>query len=72
MDVFNFSSSSKKKLISRLSDLSTDHRRVCGDDNPFPPEEENWLLCDPDVPPLHHDCHPFPSLILAQQRVRPC
>lgn len=52
--------------------LSADHRRVCCDDNPLPPEEENRLLCDPDISTLHHDSHPLPSVFLAQQRVRPC
>lgn len=49
-----------------------DFRRVCGDDDPLPPEEENWLLCDPDISPLHHDSDPVPGVVLAQQRVRPC
>lgn len=52
--------------------LSADHRRVRRDDNPLPPEEENWLLCDPDISALHHDSHPVPSVFLAQQRIRPC
>lgn len=48
------------------------HRRVRSDDNPLPPEEENWLLCDPDISTLHHDSHPLSSVFLAQPRVRPC
>ena len=47
------------------------HRRVRRDDNVLPPEEEDRLLCDPDLPALHHDRHPLPGLLLAQQRVRP-
>lgn len=59
-------------FLTLLCPLSADYRRVCRDDNPLPPEEENWLLCDPDVSTLHYDCYPLPSVVLAQQRVCPC
>lgn len=44
-------------------------RRIHSHDGSIPPEEENRLLCDPDVPALHHDRHPLPGLLLAQPRV---
>ncbi|KAG7255603.1 hypothetical protein CRUP_023081, partial [Coryphaenoides rupestris] len=46
------------------------HGRIRGDDHPLPPEEEDRLLRDPDVPALHHDRHPVPGVLLAQQGVR--
>lgn len=52
--------------------LLMNNRRVRCDDNPLPPEEENWLLCDPDISALHHDSHPLPGVFLAEQRVCPC
>lgn len=41
-------------------------RRICSDDNIFPFEKENRLLCDSNLPPVHHDCHSVSSLLLAE------
>lgn len=45
------------------------HRAVHSNDGPFLLEEEDWLLCHPDLHALFHDCHPFASVVLAQPRV---
>lgn len=47
-------------------------RGVHCDDGPFPPEKEDWLFCDSDIPALHHDSHPFPSVLLAQSGIGSC
>jgi len=46
-------------------------RPVHRDDGPLLPEEEDRLLCDPDIHAVLHDRHPLPGVLLAQQRVRP-
>lgn len=45
------------------------HRWVHCDDCPLPPEEEDWLFCDSDVPAMHHDRHPVAGVLLAEPRV---
>lgn len=40
-------------------------RGVCRHDHTLPPQEEDWVLCDPDLPTLHYDGHPVPGLLLA-------
>lgn len=39
------------------------------DDGSFSPEEEDRILCHPDLPPVHHDRHSFPSVFLVEQRI---
>ena len=65
-------------LIGRLSDscaaLFPDpgsflRRWIHSDDGSFPSEEEDRLLCHPDVPAVHHDSHSFPGVFLAEQRI---
>lgn len=45
------------------------YRWIYSHDSSLPSKEENRLLCDPDIPALHHDSHPLPGLLLAQSRV---
>lgn len=44
-------------------------RWIHSHDGSLPSEEEDRLLCDPDISALHHDGHPLPGLLLAQPRV---
>ncbi|XP_069568904.1 uncharacterized protein [Brachyistius frenatus] len=44
---------------------------VHGDDGSLLPEEEDRLLCHPDVHAVLHDRHPVPGVLLAKQRVGP-
>ncbi len=68
-----FASSQKMIWIHMLplSCLFPECRWIYSDDCPFPSEEEDWVLCDPDVPALHNDRHLIPSVFLAQPRVCP-
>ncbi len=52
-----------------LITLLCPHRWVHCDDGPLPPEEEDRLFCDSDVPAVHHDRHPVPGVLLAQPRI---
>lgn len=45
------------------------YRWIYSHDSSLPSKEENRLLCDPDIPALHHDSHPLPGLLLAQSRI---
>lgn len=44
-------------------------RSIHGDDGSLLPEEEDWLLCHPDLHALLHDCNPVAGFILAQPGV---
>jgi len=44
-------------------------RWIHSHDSSLPFEEEDRLLCDPDVSALYHDGHPLPGLLLAQPGV---
>lgn len=57
-------------VLTRRVSLCVSLRGIRGDDDVLPPEEEDWLLCDSDVPAMHHDRHTVSSLLLAEQRVR--
>lgn len=40
-------------------------RGVCRHDHTLPSQEEDRVLCDPDLPTLYYDGHPVPGLLLA-------
>lgn len=69
MSLINNAFTSFFSLLSSLFSFFFSYRRICGDDNLFSSEKENRLFCHSDVFTLHHDRHPFPSLVLAQPGV---
>ena len=44
-------------------------RWIHSHDSSLPSEEEDRLLCDPDISALYHDGHPLTGVLLAQSRV---
>lgn len=67
---FRWSGQLSDSCAALLTDPGSFLRRwIHSDDGSFPSEEEDRLLCHPDVPAVHHDSHSFPSVFLAEQRI---